>query len=95
MNNDNLTKAPLESPLVPYWPCMGAVQAVEGEPLPPMHEGETIPITNVELHQVKAACMHACALKERTLSCANDGLYMHQTFPPHRMQVHATSNSCL
>ena len=32
--------------------CCVCTQAVEGEPLPPLQEGETIPITNVELHQV-------------------------------------------
>ena len=27
-------------------------QAVEGEPLPPLHEGESFPITDVDLKQV-------------------------------------------
>ena len=36
------------------------LQAVEGEPLPPLQEGETFSITEVDLKQVSAAlgCMH-------------------------------------
>ena len=30
-----------------------SVQAVQGEPLPPLHEGEILPITEVELKQVR------------------------------------------
>ena len=30
----------------------GTIQAVEGEPLPPLQEGESLPITDVDLKQV-------------------------------------------
>ena len=39
---------------------MWSVQAVEAEPLPPLQEGEALPITEVDLKQVSAAAAASC-----------------------------------
>ena len=50
------------SDILAFSGVLAVVQALEGQALPPLVEGESLPLKEVELHQVGDLCLSDCLL---------------------------------